>query len=273
MNNSPAILYGTAWKEERTAELTGQALASGFVGIDTANQRRHYHEAGVGDAVSAAFARGVQSRGDLFLQTKFTYASSQDHRIPYDPEASFTAQVRQSFEASLGHLRTDYIDSYLLHGPSSARGLWPPDWEVWRALESLQREGRAMQIGVSNFSLRQLAELHRYAEIKPAVVQNRCLARLGWDREIREFCRQNGISYQGFSLLSANALELDQPPLHRLMTRTGKSLPQIVFRFATQMGIVPLTGTTSTDHMRDALACFEFELDPAEAEGIERLEC
>src|SRR4051812_28407181 len=92
----PTFLYGTAWKEARTEELTRQALEVGFRGVDTANQRKHYVETAVGAAVRKS---GI-ARGELFLQTKFTHARGQDHRLPYDPRAKISAQVRQSFESS-----------------------------------------------------------------------------------------------------------------------------------------------------------------------------
>ena len=114
----PDFLYGTAWKEERTAALVELALRTGFRGIDTANQRRHYFEAGVGQGLAAVYLDGVAKRADLFLQTKFTYRPGQDHRLPYDPAASLSVQVAQSLASSLEHLGTDYVDSYVLHGPS-----------------------------------------------------------------------------------------------------------------------------------------------------------
>lgn len=89
----PDFIYGTAWKEERTAALTELALRSGFRAIDTANQRKHYFEAGVGQALAAAYRAGTVARADLFLQTKFTYRGGQDHRLPYDPAASLSRQV------------------------------------------------------------------------------------------------------------------------------------------------------------------------------------
>src|SRR5262245_16592151 len=107
----PTFLYGTAWKEERTEELTRTALASGFRGIDTANQRKHYVE----EAVGAALAASGVPRGEVFLQTKFTYARGQDHRLPYDPSAKIADQVRQSCQSSLAHLGVDSIDAFLLH--------------------------------------------------------------------------------------------------------------------------------------------------------------
>ena len=152
----PRFLYGTAWKEDETQRLTEIALRQGFRGIDTANQRRHYHEAAVGQAVAAAIASGLVTRDDLFLQTKFTFRDGQDHRLPYDPKAPIAAQVEQSFASSLEHLGTEVIDSYLLHGPTQRVGLTPADWEAWRAMEAIHDSGRARLLGVSNVTLEQL---------------------------------------------------------------------------------------------------------------------
>jgi diketogulonate reductase-like aldo/keto reductase len=268
----PSLLYGTAWKEERTAGLLRLALEQGFRGIDTANQRRHYHEAAVGEAVAGFLARRAGSRSDLFLQTKFTFAPSQDHRLPYDPKASFASQVRQSIESSLEHLRTPYLDSYLLHGPSARGELKRADWEVWETMQALQGEGKTRSVGVSNVSLQQLAEICGGPGIKPAFVQNRCYARDGWDREVRAFCKANEIVYQGFSLLTANARALDQDAIREIAARSGKSTAQVVFRFALQVGMLPLTGTTNAAHMRDDLACVDFELEESEIQAIEQIE-
>ncbi|MEN8260952.1 MAG: aldo/keto reductase, partial [Pseudomonadota bacterium] len=205
----PTFLYGTAWKETQTEALTQLAIESGFLGIDTANQRRHYYEAGVGKAIQRVFVEQHLQRSDLFLQTKFTYAASQDQRLPYDPKADFTSQVRQSLDSSLNHLNTSYIDSYVLHGPSSRDGLNETDQEVWRAIENLKKSGVVKLIGVSNIALDQLTSLVEMSDVKPAFVQNRCYARTKWDAEIRTLCHSNDIMYQGFSLLTANSRELN----------------------------------------------------------------
>src|SRR5271156_5121325 len=209
----PDFLYGTAWKEERTPALVELALRMGFRGIDTANQRRHYFEAGVGQGLAAAYRAGVVTRAELFLQTKFTYRPGQDHRLPYDSAARLTVQVAQSMASSLEHLGTDYVNSYVLHGPSSGRGWTDADAEVWEAMRKERDAGRTQLLGVSNVSLRhleQMADIHNEA---PAFVQNRCFARLGWDREVRTFCRERKIIYQGFSLLTANVESLHHPAI------------------------------------------------------------
>ena len=201
----PDFLYGTAWKEERTAALTELALRAGFRGIDTANQRRHYFEAGVGQALAAAYRAGIVSRADLFLQTKFTYRAGQDHRLPYDAAADLPTQVAQSLASSLEHLGTDHVDSYVLHGPASGYGWSAADGEVWAAMARQRDAGRVRLLGVSNVSLRHLQQLVASGAERPAFVQNRCFARVGWDAQVRAFCGQWKIIYQAFSLLTANA--------------------------------------------------------------------
>ena len=269
----PSFLYGTAWKEDRTTELTELALSAGFTGIDTANQRKHYFEQGVGEAVAAHLDAGAARREDLFLQTKFTYRRGQDHRLPYHPDSAPSEQVEQSFASSLEHLNTSYVDSYVLHGPEMSRGLTVIDWETWRAMEALHAAGKARLIGVSNISLEQLEALHAGAVVKPAFVQNRCYARTGWDREVRAFCTAEHIGYQGFSLLTANDRELRGSAVTRIAERRACTLAQVVFRFAMAVGMIPLTGTTSAKHMAEDLACTEIDpdLDDAEVDTIERI--
>lgn len=267
----PTFLYGTAWKEERTAGLVRSAIHAGFRGIDTANQRRHYFEQAVGDALAEALGDGRLSRGDLFLQTKFTYAGGQDHRLPYDPQADFPTQVRQSFASSLEHLRTDYIDSYVLHGPSVGRGLGDADYAVWNEMEALCREEKTRFIGVSNVSLGQLQMLVQAAEIPPRFVQNRCFAVTYWDRDVREFCASQNITYQGFSLLTANPHVLGAPAMVSIARRHQKTVAQVVFRFAQQIGMLPLTGTTDVKHMNEDLDSSSFLLAEAEVRMIEVL--
>lgn len=271
MESTPSLLYGTAWKENETERLTRLALEAGFRGIDTANQRKHYFEAGVGAALAGAIGDGLVRREDVFLQTKFTYVDGQDHRLPYDPRAGITTQVRQSFASSLEHLQVERLDSYVLHGPSQRPGLGPMDHEAWRAMEEHQQSGRTRFLGISNVLLDQLEELWDIAAVKPQFVQNRCFARSAWDRSVRAFCRAHGILYQGFSLLTANAHELDRPAFWEIVERAGRTPAQVIFRFAHQVGMLPLTGTTDPDHMREDLQIFDFELTDEDVRAIETI--
>ena len=267
----PAFLYGTAWKEDETQRLADLALQQGFRGIDTANQRRHYVEAGVGAAVAGAIRDGIVRRDELFLQTKFTHRDGQDHRLPYDPRAEVATQVHQSFASSLEHLQVETIDSYVLHGPSRRRGLGAVDLEVWRAMEALHSSRKTRHLGISNVALDQLQQLWGEAKVKPSFVQNRCFAQLAWDRAVRAFCREHGIVYQGFSLLTANVRELQNPAFRRVVERVRKTAPQVVFKFAMQIGMLPLTGTTDAVHMREDLAVGDFSLTAEELAVIENV--
>jgi len=266
----PSFMYGTAWKKEATTALVLQAIAAGFTAIDTANQLVHYDEAKVGEALLQLAKQGV-ARQQLFLQTKFTPVNGQDHRLPYDAHASITTQVQQSFESSLAHLHTDYLDSYVLHGPYSRRGLGAEDWEVWAAIESLYDAGKTKMIGVSNVSADQLTLLCAKANHKPMVVQNRCYAAFGWDKDVREICRSHNILYQGFSLLTANTGIFAEPDMRAMAVKYQAGLTQIVFRFSQQIGMLPLTGTTNPQHMKEDLQCERFTLSPDEMAYIETI--
>jgi diketogulonate reductase-like aldo/keto reductase len=264
----PLIMYGTAWKEARTQALVLEAIASGFRALDTANQRKHYVEEEVGAAVRAAIASCAITREDLFLQTKFTYQRGQDYRLPYNPRCDLTTQVRQSIASSLEHLGVTRIDSYILHGPSRSSGLGQADWQTWRAMEDAVDRGLVGLLGISNVSVDQLDTLLGGVRIRPAFVQNRCLARASWDAEVRAICQTNDVIYQAFSLLSGNRQVLLKPCVTEIAHRHLKSVPQVVYRFALELGMLPLTGTTDGAHMRQSLDIFDFTLTGDETETL-----
>jgi diketogulonate reductase-like aldo/keto reductase len=126
-------------------------------------------------------------------------------------------------------------------------------------------------IGISNVTAAQLAQLCEQAKLKPMAVQNRCYAVLGWDMEVREICRAQGIIYQGFSLLTANRQVLAEGDVQAMARQLGTGPAQVIFRFAMQVGILPLTGTTNEQHMKEDLAVEKFSLSEAEVERIETI--
>lgn len=262
----PKMIYGTAWKQEHTKALVIQALQSGFRGIDTACQPKHYREDLVGDGIVAS---GI-NRDELFIQTKFTPLSGQDpQRIPYDPNLSLGEQVAHSFQVSRDNLHVKVIDSYLLH---STQMPMSPLMQIWRAMEKIVQEGGAKQIGVSNcYDINVLKRLYDDAEIKPTVIQNRFYDESGYDIEIREFCKENAITYESFWSLTANPHIVRSAALSSLAKHYGKTNEQIFYRFLTQNAIVPLNGTTSQQHMNDDLNIFDFSLLPSEIDEISLL--
>jgi diketogulonate reductase-like aldo/keto reductase len=213
----------------------------------------------------------VVTRAEIFLQTKFTYQAGQDHRLPYDPTADLSTQVAQSMASSLEHLGTDHVDSYVLHGPASGYGWSDEDAEVWGAMVKERDAGRTRLLGVSNVSLRHLEQMTAAGADTPAFVQNRCFARLGWDRDVRAFCIDREIIYQGFSLLTANPEVLRNRLVAAIAARERATPAQVVFRFAQAVGMLPLTGTSDPLHMRQDLASRELALSPDEVRAMESL--
>jgi len=265
----PCMLYGTAWKKERTADLVSLALKNGFRGIDTACQPKHYEEALVGEGVKRFYQKGG-NREELFIQTKFTPLSGQDPlRLPYDAKATLEEQIIASCNVSKRNLHTEYLDSLLLHSP-----LFPYTHlqRAWRTLEQLCEKGDTRQIGISNcYDPSLLEQLYHDAHIKPSVVQNRFYADTHYDGQLRSWCQEKGVIYQSFWTLSANPHILHTPTLQHIAHQYAKSVEQIFYRYVTQKGMIPLNGTTSLNHMKEDLSIFEFTLDSESIEKIDRL--
>ena len=264
--NMPCLIYGTAWKKTDTADLVEQALLAGFRGIDTACQPKHYDEALVGVALQRVNQQGIP-RENLYLQTKFTSLSGQDPaRVPYDKSAPVDVQVAQSFATSQHNLQTDYVDGLILHSPYSTHA---KTLHAWRAMESIQQAGGARQLGISNcYDLTVLQALYKQAHVKPAIVQNRFYKESGYDVALRQWCSAHGIIYQSFWSLTANPHILNSKTLQDLATQYHKTVAQLFFRYLHQLGIVPLTGTKSPQHIQDDLGIFDFELATDDCEKL-----
>ncbi|CAK7269066.1 hypothetical protein SEPCBS57363_003413 [Sporothrix epigloea] len=230
----PRLIYGTAWKRERTTDLVYQALQAGFRAIDTAAQPRHYREDLVAEGVRRALHHGVvASRSDLYIQTKFTPPSGQDlegpNAPPYDPAAPIAEQVRASIESSLcnftfspssenGGEQQSYLDCLVLHSPLDRRN---DTVAVWKVLQTYVPH-RIRTLGISNVSLEQLQQLLSVADevaaaagvaadlLRPVVVQNRFHSRNNvpdpHNIALRRFCAlpSQRIVYQSFWTLTAN---------------------------------------------------------------------
>jgi diketogulonate reductase-like aldo/keto reductase len=173
--------------------------------------------------------------------------------------------------SSLEHLGTDHVDSYVLHGPAAGSRWTDEDAEVWAAMEKERDAGRTRLLGVSNVGLWHLEEMAAAGAAAPDFVQNRCFARLGWDREIRACCMDRKIVYQGFSLLTANPEVLHHRLVAGIAARCRATPAQVVFRFARAVGMLPLTGTSDAEHMKQDLASRELALSADEVRAIESL--
>jgi len=265
----PRIIYGTAWKKDRTADLVVKAIQAGFRGIDTACQPKHYNESLVGAALQRLQNQGIE-REALFLQTKFTPLSGQDPRqVPYDKNSPVELQVAQSFEASKKNLQTEYVDSLVLHSPMAPHALL---MKVWNAMEKIQKTGGVRQLGISNcYDAEVFRSLYADASVKPAVVQNRFYQETAYDADLRRWCSHHGVIYQSFWTLTANPHILASHTVRTVAQKYKKTEAQIFFRYLSQSGIVPLTGTSSEQHMEEDLGIFDFELSSEDLKNVSLL--
>lgn len=264
------MIYGTAWKKEQTSRLVEEAILTGFRAVDTACQPKHYREDLVGIGLENSFKNSNLKREDIFIQTKFTPIDGQDKtNMPYLESDNIEIQVEKSFETSKKNLKTDFIDSYLLHSP-----VYPGSklQKVWQKMEEFYDKKEVGEIGISNcYELDVLKYLFNNARIKPKVVQNRFYAQSGYDKTIREFCKENGIIYQSFWSLTANPHILNSQVLINLSKKYNKEVTLIFYRFLNHIGITPLNGTTSKIHMIEDLEIMEFELTNIEIQEISNL--
>ena len=193
LSDHPTLMYGTLWSggggamtehsKDVTADLVYKAIKSGFRHVDTACQPRHYNEGGVGDGWTAAARDLNLSREDIWIQTKFTGLNAHDPiSRPYAADAPLEDRVLQSLEKSLDSLKTDYVDSWLMHAPEKS---WDDHWKVWKTMESAVDEGKVRQLGISNFyKLEDVQWVYDHLRIKTKVLQNSFHAKSGHDVDI-----------------------------------------------------------------------------------------
>ncbi|OTA96718.1 hypothetical protein M434DRAFT_392656 [Hypoxylon sp. CO27-5] len=267
----PKLLYGTAWKKDATADLVFLALKSGFRGIDTAAQPRHYKEDLVGAAVRLAVSSGIVKRSDLFIQTKFTSVDGQDpDNLPYDPNAPLEEQVHSSVASSLHNFQiaeseTPYLDSLVLHSPLRTLS---DTTKVWKALETYVPH-RIRQLGISNAPLQVVDYLCTSPDIttRPACVQNRFYPATRWEVDLREYCRDKGIIFQTFWTLTGNPYLLKSEPVQKLATSANIELPVALYALVLGLGgTAILDGTTNEAHMKGDLEGIEIVEEYAQSE-------
>lgn len=262
----PKLIYGTAWKKDNTAFLVEKALSLGFRAIDTACQPKHYNESAVGIAIKNSQIK----REEIFLQTKFTPLSGHDpKKIPYNPDLSIEEQVLQSFAKSQANLCTKYVDSLILHSPFSST---KDTLKAWQTMETIHQDGGARNIGISNcYDTSILMEIHEQAKVKPSFLQNRFYKETNYDNDLRKWCSQNNIYYQGFWTLTANPHIVNSETIINISNKHTKTPEQIYFKYLLSQEIIPLVGSCSENHIKESLDIFNINLSESEIERINTL--
>lgn len=246
----PVIGFGT-WQLSRQEALQGvkAALEAGYRHIDTA--KLYGNEAEVGQAVRGS---GIP-REQVFVTTKL-WNSDQGYE-----------SALKAFDASLDRLGLEYVDLYLIHWPGYDR---PSRLDSWKALKEIEASGRAKTVGVSNFTVGHLRELKENTGDTPAVNQIEFHPFIyDEQRELLEYCEQAGIVFEAYSPLARG--RLTDRRLAEIGAHYGKSVSQIMIRWALQHGTVPLPRSSSRQHIKQNFDVFDFEISPPDMKEIDNL--
>lgn len=222
------------------------AADAGYRLIDTASVYKNEENVG----------RGIMKCGvprkDLFIITKVWNTAQR------------LGDIQGAFERSLDRLKLDYVDLYLIHWPVPGCYL-----STWKELEEIQKSGRALSIGVSNFEIRHLEELAKVSDVVPAVNQIECHP-LCYPKELIEYCQDRGIQVQAYAPLARGAY-LDNDVLCVLGTKYGRTPAQIGLRWAVQKGISVIPKSSNPERIISNGNIFDFVIEQEDMDILDTL--
>lgn len=262
-NCIPAIGMGVVFLEEdgNIQKTINTAIEAGYRLFD--NAAFYGNEEVIGEALRN---NGIP-REELFISTKL---KNGHHRFD---DACFEC------EKSMKKLGVDYLDLYLIHFPCPEHGLYT---EAWRALEHLKKAGYVKSIGVSNFHQEHIEKILDMCEFKPVINQLECNPYLTIE-PLRKYLWEHDIVPEAWFPLGGPALRLDgkpnpyketimnEPVLLQLAEKYGKTTAQIILRWETQSGIIPVPKAATPSHMLDNIHIFDFSMTDDELETISAL--
>lgn len=271
----PPIGLGTyPFQGRQMANVVKSALKNGYRLIDTADDYRGEH--GIGIAVSELQELGLK-REDIFLQTKITdndsYIDEPLSGVFFNKYSSFMKRhsveeiVREKVNDSLYEMKTDYLDSLLIHQPY-------PDYikEIWDVFMKLKKEGVVRYIGVSNFYVRHL-ELLKDAEVFPEINQV-YLSPIGTRQEDVDYCNRSGVQLMTYSPLidiRTGRIPKTSSIFTSLQEKYKKSLSQIILRWNIDRGSMPMARSSNASRQKENLDILDFSLTQEEIDSISSL--
>ncbi|NEA50755.1 aldo/keto reductase [Streptomyces sp. SID10815] len=234
---------------EDTERAVSEALAAGYRLLDTA--AAYGNEEAVGRAIRSS---GVP-REELFVTTKL-----------WVQDAPAEVNTERAFEASLTKLGLDHLDLYLMHQP------FGDVYGQWRAMEALNRAGRARAIGVANFYPDRLIDLIVNNDIVPAV--NQIETHPFFQRaDYQDLMRAHGVRIQSWGGFAEGRNDLfTNPLLAEIGKEYGKSVAQVVLRWLTQRGVIAIPKSVRPERMAENIDVFDFELTDEQMARIATLD-
>jgi len=278
----PAIFLGTGGLTGSDCKrIVEYALRSGYRAVDTALMYSNH------EAISEALKASGLPRGDVYLASK----------VPLSMMGFELAE--QAIQLMLSQMQVEYLDLCMMHWPGQEPTLrsiddyysreasgnitedeeWSDVWlrwsmregtprtdayEVveragtWRALEKAHREGRCRHLGVSNFRPQHLEELLDYAVVPPVVNQIEYHP-YQVDTATVETCRKYGIAVQAYGSMGTPRLR-EEPVIRRIASETGRSIPQVLLRWAVQEGTIVIPRTSKEERVLQNAKLWDFSL-------------
>lgn len=233
------------------------ALQVGYRHIDTA--QIYGNEAEVGQALSQS---GIP-RSEVFITTKILSTTGS-------VEESYAECVESVNKLNPGAAdeKDGYVDLFLIHSPNAGAGARR---ELWQALERLYKEGKAKSIGVSNFGIKHIEELKRYAQVWPPHVLQIELHPWCQQRQVVEYCQKNNIIVEAYCPIVRNLKAADETLVgisHKW--RVGTS--QVLIRYCLQKHWVPLPKSDNSGRIEQNANVYGFELDEEDMEALDGLD-
>jgi diketogulonate reductase-like aldo/keto reductase len=235
-----------AEKGEETQQAVLEALKAGYRHIDTA--AIYGNEEDVGIAVKKS---GIP-REEIFVTTKLW---NGDQGVE---------NTEKAFNKSLQLLDMEYVDLYLIHWPVKELRK-----ESWQVLEELYQAGKCRAIGVSNYTIRHLEELSKYAKIVPAVNQVEFSTFL-YQKELLEYCHGKGIQLEAYSPLT-RTVKLKDKNIIKIAKKYKKSSAQIMLRWAIQHQVIVIPKSVHKKRILENSQLFDFEIQDEDMKFLDSL--
>lgn len=238
------------WKVKDEAEFNtafDAGLAAGYRHFDSA--QAYDNEQFLGASVK----RNKLKREDIFITTKIAV-----QHFGY-------MNAKRSFTESLEKLQMDYVDLLLLHFPVTLLRK-----RTWESVEAIHALGQAKSIGVSNYTIRHLEEMQKYAKVMPAVNQVELHVFLQ-QPELIKYCQDNNIQIEAYSPL-AHANEMNDEVITAIAKKHDKSYAQIMLRWLLQQDLVVLPKSVTPKRIQENIDIFDFKLDAEDLEKISKLD-
>ncbi|ANY73388.1 2,5-diketo-D-gluconic acid reductase [Paenibacillus ihbetae] len=243
----PAIGLGTySLKGEEGVKAMAAAMDAGYRLIDTAF---NYENEG---AVGKAIKRSSVAREELLICSK----------LPGRRHAYKEALV--TIEESLYRADLDYYDLYLIHWPNPKQDVYV---EAWQAMIEAKKRGYIRSIGVSNFLPEHIDRLIKETGAAPSL--NQVELHPFFDQAYqRKKDGEHGIVTESWSPLGRGNDIVQDEQIVRIAEAHGKTGAQVILRWHTQLGAIPIPKSGSLQHQKENLDIFDFELTAEEMDVI-----